>query len=223
MNGKLFVQAVGKFMAGLLLTALLLFLPAGTLRFWNGWLLVAVLFIPMFAAGIVMMCRSPELLKKRLDAKEKESEQKAVVVLSGIMFIAAFIAAGLNRRYGWITLPRWMPWAAAAVFLGAYLLYAEVLRENEYLSRTIEVQNGQKVVDTGVYGIVRHPMYLSTVLLFLSMGIILGSPVSFLILLCYLPIIAVRIRNEEKVLLQELDGYEDYMKKVRFRLIPYVW
>ena len=223
MTKELFVQAISKFVLGLILIGLLLFLPAGTLRFWNGWLLIAILFVPMFLAGIVMMLRNPELLKKRLNAKEDEAEQKTVVFLSGIMFLAAFVTAGLNDRFGWIVMPRWTAWIAAGVFLAAYLMYAEVLRENAYLSRTVAVQEHQKVIDTGLYGIVRHPMYCATVFLFLSMGFVLGSPISFAILLAYLPIIAKRIRNEEAVLAQGLEGYQAYREKVRYKVIPFIW
>lgn len=223
MTKKLFFQAISKFFFGLVLIALLLFLPAGTLRYWNAWLLIGILFVPMFFAGIVMMLRNPELLKKRLNAKENEEEQKAVIGLSGIMFLAAFVVAGLNFRFGWIVLPRWTVIAAACVFLAAYLMYAEVLRENAYLSRTVEVQEHQKVIDTGLYGVVRHPMYAATVFLFLSMGLVLGSPISFVILLCYLPIIAKRIRNEEAVLTQGLNGYQAYREKVKYKVIPFLW
>ncbi len=223
MTKQLFAQAIGKFLAGLILVALLLFVPAGTLHYWNAWLFLGILFIPMFGAGIVMMIRSPELLKRRLNAKEEEAEQKTVIALSGLMFLAAFIVAGLNCRFGWIHMPDWSVWAAAGVFLLAYLLYAEVLRENVWLSRTIEVQEEQKVVDTGLYGIVRHPMYAVTLLLFLSMPLVLGSPISFVILLCYIPIIAKRIKNEEKVLEEGLAGYAEYKKKVRYRMIPFIW
>ena len=223
MTKKLFVQGISKFVTGLVLIALLLFLPAGTICYWNGWLLIGILFIPMLAAGIVMMLRNPELLKKRLKAKESEGEQKAVIVLSGIMFFAAFVVAGLNYRFGWIVMPRWTVIAAAIVFLAAYLMYAEVLRENTYLSRTVEIQKHQKVIDTGFYGIVRHPMYSATVFLFLSMGLVLGSPISFAILICYLPIIAKRIRNEEEVLAQGLEGYAEYRDKVKYKVIPLIW
>ena len=223
MTKKLFVQAISKFVTGLVLIALLLFLPAGTICYWNGWLLIGILFIPMLAAGIVMMLRNPELLKKRLKAKESEGEQKAVIVLSGVMFFAAFVVAGLNYRFGWIVMPRWTVIAAAIVFLAAYLMYAEVLRENTYLSRTVEIQKHQKVIDTGLYGIVRHPMYSATVFLFLSMGLVLGSPISFSILICYLPIIAKRIRNEEEVLAQGLEGYAEYRDKVKYKVIPLIW
>lgn len=223
MTKKLFVQAISKFVTGLVLIALLLFLPAGTICYWNGWLLIGILFIPMLAAGIVMMLRNPELLEKRLKAKESEGEQKTVIVLSGVMFFVAFVVAGLNYRFGWIVMPRWTVIAAAIVFLAAYLMYAEVLRENTYLSRTVEIQKHQKVIDTGLYGIVRHPMYSATVFLFLSMGLVLGSPISFAILICYLPIIAKRIRNEEEVLAQGLEGYAEYRDKVKYKVIPLIW
>lgn len=223
MTKKLFFQAISKFVFGLILLALLLFLPAGTLKYWNGWLFIGILFIPMFIAGIVMMIRSPELLKKRLDSKEEEKEQKTVIALSGIMFLAAFVVAGLNFRFGWIVLPRWVVYAAAVFFLAAYLMYAEVLRENVYLSRTVEVQENQKVIDTGLYGIVRHPMYSATLVLFLSMGLVLGSPISFVILLSYIPLIAKRMKNEEEVLLQGLKGYEEYRRKVKYKIIPLIW
>ena len=223
MTGALFLQAIGKVLAGLLLVALLLFIPAGTLHYRNAWLLIALLFVPMFLAGLVMMVKSPALLKKRLNAKEAEGEQRQVIALSGLMFTAAFVLAGLNFRFGWIMMPRWIVWAAAVVFLLAYGLYAEVLRENEYLSRTIEVQEHQTVVDTGLYGIVRHPMYAATLLLFPSMGLILGSPLSFCILLLYLPLIVKRIRNEEDVLERGLEGYTEYKTRVKYRLFPGIW
>ena len=223
MTKQLFAQAIIKFFAGLIIVALLLFVPAGTLCYWQAWLFLGILFIPMFCAGIVMMFRDPELLKKRLNAKEEETEQKTVIALSGLMFLAAFIAAGLNFRFGWIVMPAWLVWAAAVIFLLAYALYAEVLRENAYLSRTIEVQEGQKVVDTGLYGIVRHPMYAVTLVLFLAMPLVLGSLPSFVILLCYIPIIVKRIKNEEKVLEEGLPGYTEYKKKVKYRLIPFIW
>ena len=223
MNGKLFSQAIVKFLSGLLIVGLLLFLPAGTFSYWQAWLLMGILFIPMFVAGLVMMKKSPELLRRRLNAREEQSEQKTVIALSGLMFLAAFVVAGLNVRFGWIVLPAWTSWAAAVVFLLAYALYAEVLRENVWLSRTIEVQENQKVVDTGLYGLVRHPMYMSTLLLFLSMPLVLGSVISFVIMLAYIPIIAKRIRNEEKVLVDGLTGYAEYQKRVRFKVIPFVW
>ncbi len=222
-KGQLFIQACGKFFAGLLLVGLLLFLPAGTIKYWNAWLLIGILFVPMFIAGIVMLFRSPDLLRKRLSARENEQEQKQVIAWSGLMFLAAFILAGLNFRFKWIILPNWIVWTAAGIFLFSYLLYAEVLRENVWLSRTVEVQENQKVVDTGLYGIVRHPMYAVTLLLFLSIPLVLGSPLSFVIMLAYIPLIVRRIINEEKVLAEGLQGYEDYRKKVKYRLIPFIW
>lgn len=223
MDKKLFLQAIAKFFCGLILVALLLFLPAWTLHYWQGWLFIGILFVPMFAAGLFMMARAPELLRKRLNAKEEESDQKLVLVLSAVMFLAAFLIAGFNARFHWLTVPDWVVWAAAAVFLCGYLMYAEVMRENAYLSRTVEIQENQKVIDTGLYGVVRHPMYSATLLLFLSMGLVLGSPISFFILLCYVPIIVLRIRNEEQVLEQGLEGYRDYQKKVKYRLVPFIW
>ena len=223
MTAKLFFQAIVKFISGVILIGLLLFLPAGTFAFFNGWLFIAILFIPMFIAGIIMMFKNPELLRKRLNAKEEENEQKAVLVLSGIMFFAAFVAAGLNFRFKWLILPKWAVIAASVVFILAYVMYAEVLRENAYLSRTVEVQENQKVIDTGLYGIVRHPMYSATLFLFLSMGIVLGSVFSFAILLCYIPIIALRMKNEEKVLSEGLDGYPEYKKRVKYKVIPFIW
>ena len=223
MNAKLFFQALIKFFSGLVIISALLFIPAWTLLYWQAWLLIAILFIPMFAAGIVMMIKNPSLLKKRLNAKEEQSEQKTVVALSGIMFLAAFVSAGLNFRFGWIVLPDNVTYISAVIFLIAYVLYAEVMRENEYLSRTIEVQENQKVIDTGMYGIVRHPMYFTTVLLFLSMPLVLGSVISFAVMLFYFPIIIKRILNEEEVLEKGLSGYGEYKKKVKYRLIPFIW
>jgi protein-S-isoprenylcysteine O-methyltransferase Ste14 len=205
------------------LTALLIFLPAGTLRFWNGWLLMAVLFLPMLLAGCVMFVKAPELLRRRLNAKERETEQKGVIIRSGLLFVAAFVIAGLGYRFGWPMLPRWACLVFAGVFLLGYALFAEVLRENAYLSRTVEVQAGQRVVDTGLYGVVRHPMYLATLLLFLSMPLILGSVYAFAVMLGYLPVIAARIRGEEALLERELAGYREYKQKVRYRLIPGIW
>ena len=221
MDTKLFVSAIKKFLAGLLLIGILLFLPAGTFAWPQAWLLIGILFVPMFIAGLIMMKKSPALLRKRLNVKEEQSEQKEVVLLSGIMFLGAFIVAGLNFRFKWIVLPDWVSYAAAVVFLLAYALYAEVLRENAYLSRTIEVQEDQKVIDTGLYGVVRHPMYMST--LFLAMPLVLSSILSFVITLLYLPIIAKRMRNEEQVLEEGLEGYADYKKRVRYKVIPFVW
>ena len=223
MEKGLFIQAITKFSGGLVIVGLLLFLPAGSLHFWQAWLLMGILFVPMLIAGLVMLGRNPALLRKRLDAKEKESEQKTVVALSGLLFIASFAVAGLNWRFQWWVLPSWAVWVAAGLFLLSYLLYAEVLRENTYLSRTIEVQENQKVIDTGLYGIVRHPMYMATTILFLTMPLVLASPISFFIMLCYLPVIAKRIRNEEKVLEEGLDGYSEYKKKVKYRILPLIW
>ena len=223
MDKGLLYQSLTKFSLGVILLGILLFLPAGSLRFWQGWLLMGILFVPMFIAGIILLKRNPDLLRKRLNAKEQESEQKTVVALSGLLFIAAFVVAGLNWRFGWWLLPDWAVWAAAVLFLASYLLYAEVLRENTYLSRTIEVQENQKVIDTGLYGIVRHPMYMATTVLFLSMPLVLGSPFSFLIMLGYIPVIAKRIRNEESVLEDGLEGYAEYKKHVKYRIIPYIW
>ena len=223
MTMKLFVQAIIKFLLGVVLIGLLIFLPAGTLSFFNGWLFMGLLFVPMFIAGIVMILKNPELLKSRLDAKEKQKEQDLVVKLSGLMFLAGFIVAGLGFRFGWYTLPKGVVIGASVVFILAYILYAEVLRENTYLSRTIQVQENQKVVDTGLYGIVRHPMYAATLLLFLSMPLVLGSVYSFLIFLVYPFIIAKRIRHEEEFLEKELNGYAEYKAKVKYRMIPFIW
>ena len=223
MDKRLFIQAMTKFLGGVVLVGLLLFLSAGSLRYWQAWLLIGILFVPMLMAGLVMMGRNPDLLRKRLDAREKESEQKTVVALSGLLFIASFAVAGLNWRFQWWVLPNWTVWVAAGLFLLSYLLYAEVLRENTYLSRTIKVQEDQKVIDTGLYGIVRHPMYMATTVLFLTMPLVLASPISFFIMLGYLPVIAKRIRNEEKVLEEGLEGYSEYKKKVKYRIIPLIW
>lgn len=223
MNFKLFIQAILKFALGVILIGVLIFLPAGTIEFFNGWLFMGVLFVPMFLAGIVMMIKSPDLLKKRLNAKEKENEQKQVVALSGLMFIVGFIVAGFNYKYGWIIMPKTVVIISTIIFLVGYALYAEVLRENQYLSRTIEVQENQKVIDTGLYGIVRHPMYFATMFLFLSMPLILGSVISFVIFLVYPFIIAKRITNEEEVLENELEGYSEYKNKVKYRIIPFIW
>jgi protein-S-isoprenylcysteine O-methyltransferase Ste14 len=223
MDSKLFVQAITKFLTGLLIVGVLIFLPAGTFAYWQGWLLICILFIPMFIAGLVMMKKSPELLRKRLNVKEEQDEQRTVILLSGLMFLAAFILAGLNFRFSWIVLPAWVSYAAAAVFLAAYTLYAEVLRENVYLSRTVEVQEGQKVIDTGLYGIVRHPMYTATILMFVMIPLILGSLVALPVFLLYPVLIILRIGNEEKVLEQGLQGYAEYRKKVKYRLFPLIW
>ena len=223
MTRTLLTQALIKFLAGILLLGLLIFLPAGSYAYWQGWLLMVILFVPMFIAGIVMLVKSPDLLSKRLNVKEKENDQKTVVALSGLLFMISFVTAGLNWRLNWWMLPDWTVWTAAALFIISYLLYAEVLRENEYLSRTIEVQEGQKVIDTGLYGIVRHPMYMATVIMFLSMPLVLGSPISFIIMLGYIPVIAKRIRNEEMVLSEGLDGYKEYKTRVKYKVIPFIW
>lgn len=223
MTRGLLCQAILKFVLGVVIIGILIFLPAGTFDYWNAWLFMGILFIPMFFAGIVMMIKNPELLKKRLNAKEEQAEQSLVIKLSGLMFLLGFVIAGLNLRFKWIMLSDWVSWVGAAIFLFSYLLYAEVLRENTYLSRTIEVQNGQKVIDTGLYGIVRHPMYTVTIILFLSMPLVLGSIISFAIFLTYPIIIAKRIRNEEAVLEKDLDGYIEYKKKVKYKIIPFLW
>ena len=223
MNKDLIRQGLAKFLIGVIVVMLIVFLPAGTFAYANGWLFMALLFIPMLIMGTVMLRKEPELLKKRLDSKEKESEQKEVVALSGIMFLAGFITAGLNFRFGWLMLPKWAVIIGAVLFLLSYAMYAEVMRENAYLSRTIEVQENQEVVSTGLYGIVRHPMYTSTILLFLAMPLVLGSWFSFAIMLLYPVIIVFRIRNEEKVLEAGLEGYTEYKQRVRYRLIPHIW
>lgn len=223
MTKKLFIEAMTKFLLGVILVGVLIFLPAGTVAFINGWLLMGVLFVPMFIAGIVMMLKSPELLRKRLNAKEKENEQSVVIKLSGLMFVSGFVVAGLNYRFGWYMLPISVSLAGTLVFVLAYALYADVLRENVYLSRTIEVQENQKVIDTGLYAIVRHPMYSTTLLLFFMIPVILGSAFAVIIFLAYPFIIARRIKNEEYVLERDLKGYKEYKNKVRYRLIPFVW
>ena len=219
----LFFQAVSKLLLGLSSVGILLFLPAGTCAYWQAWLLMGILFIPMFFAGMLLMWKNPELLRKRLNMKERQAEQRLVVKLSGLMFLLGFTTAGFSFRFGWLLLPDWVSWMGAAIFLAAYLLYGEVLRENAYLSRTVEVQKGQKVVDTGLYGIVRHPMYSATLILFLCMPLVLGSALALVIFLSYPFIIAKRIRNEEAVLEKDLAGYSAYKKKVAYRLIPFIW
>ena len=223
MEKKLFFQAISKFLIGFIIICALLFIPAGTLDYPNGWLFIVLLFIPMFFAGIVMLFKSPDLLRRRLNAKEEEKEQKTVILLSGIIFLVAFILAGLNFRYGWFKLPTVLIIISSVIFLIAYIMYAEVLRENEYLSRTVEVSENQKVVDSDLYGIVRHPMYTSTIFLFLSMPLVLDSIFSFIVMLIYPIIIIFRIRNEEKVLENELIGYKEYKEKVKYKLIPFLW
>ena len=223
MNIKLFFEAIIKFLLGVLIVGLLLFIPANTINYWNGWLLMGLLFIPMFIAGIVMMIKEPTLLKSRLNAKEKESEQKEVVALSGLMFLVGFILAGLNYRFNWIELPNIVVIISSIIFILSYIIYAEVLRENSFLSRTIEVKENQKLITTGLYGVVRHPMYTSTIFLFLSMPLVLGSVISFIIFLIYPFIIAKRIKNEEEVMERDLKGYSEYKKKVKYRMIPFIW
>lgn len=223
MTTKLFIQALTKFLAGLILVGLLLFLPAGTFAYWQAWLFIGILFVPMFIAGIWLMFSSPELLRKRLSAKEEKGEQKRVVALSGLLFIAMFVVAGLNFRFGWLYLPDWTTYVAAGIFMLGYVLYAEVMRENVWLLRTVEVQENQQVIDTGLYGVVRHPMYSATLLLFLSMPLVLNSVWSFALMLLYIPIITTRIRNEEEVLEQDLKGYKEYKSRVRYKLIPFIW
>ena len=220
---KLLMEALLKFACGLLLVGLLTFLPAGSLQYTYGWLLIGLLFAPMLLAGFVMLFKSPDFLKKRLDAKEKQAAQKGVVAFSGLMFIAGFVVAGLDFRFGWSVVPHWVVITASVLFLAAYALYAEVMRENAYLSRTIKVEQGQKVVDTGLYGIVRHPMYAVTVLLFLMIPVVLGSWYALIVFVFYPAIIVVRLKDEERLLTEELPGYERYKQKVKYRIIPFIW
>lgn len=220
---KLFLEAIVKFTCGLLLVLALIFLPAGTVNYPYGWLLVGLLFVPMLIAGFVMLAKSPEFLKKRLDVKEKQATQKGVVVYAGLMFIAGFVVAGLDYRFGWSNMPQWVTIIASVLFLFSYVLYAEVMRENAYLSRTIRVEEGQKVVDTGLYGIVRHPMYAVTILLFLMMPLVLGSWYALIAFAFYPVIIIVRLKDEEDLLTRELPGYEAYKQKVKYRIIPFIW
>jgi len=223
MTKKMFIEAITKFLLGVFIVAMLIFIPAGTFNYWQGQLFMAVLFVPMFLAGIVMMLKNPALLKSRLNAKEKQSEQSLVIKLSGLMFISGFVIAGLNFRLGWYILPKYVSLAATLLFLFAYLIFAEVLRENTFLSRTIEVRENQTVVDTGLYGIVRHPMYSASILLFISMPLILGSLFSLIIFLVYPFIIAVRIKGEEAFLEKELNGYSEYKQRVKYRILPFIW
>ena len=223
MTKRLFINAITKYLLGIILVGLLIFLPAGTIHYPNGWLLMGILFIPMFFAGIIMLLKNPDLLKKRLNAKEKQQAQNMVVKLSGLMFLVGFIVACLNFRFDWYTLPKTIVIIAAILFIFAYILYGVVLRQNTYLSRTIEIQANQKVIDTGLYGIVRHPMYSATLILFLSIPLVLGSLYSFLVFLAYPFIIVKRIKNEEEFLEKELNGYREYKQKVKYRLIPFIW
>lgn len=223
MKRELLLKGVVRIIAGLVLVMALLFIPAGTLRWKEGWFFILLLFLPMFIAGLVMYFKAPELLESRLNVNEERNEQKLVIILSGLIFVLMFVLSGLNYRFEWITLPKIVSVIASLIFLLSYLMFAEVLRENAYLSRTIEVTDNQKVVDTGPYGIVRHPMYFATVFLFLSMPLILGSPLSFAVMLLYIPVIVKRILDEEKLLEEELEGYREYEKKVRYRLVPFIW
>lgn len=223
MKTKLMMQAISKFMMGLVMVGLLLFLPAGTFQYWNAWLFMGLLFIPMLFLGVVLLVKSPELLSKRLQSKEKEDAQKSVIALSLLVFVGGFVVAALDFRFGWTKLPVWLVIAASVILLVSYGLYAEVMRENAYLSRTVEVQENQKVIDTGLYGIVRHPMYFATTLLFLSFPLVLGSGIGFVIFLFYPFLLVKRIKNEEEVLEKGLDGYAEYKKKVKWRMIPFVW
>ena len=220
---NLLLNALVKFLSGVVLIGLILFLPAGTIYYPNAWLFMALLFIPMLIMGVVLFVKAPELLAKRLNTKEKETTQVGVILFSLLMFVGSFVLAGLDFRYGWSNIPGWLVTVAAVILLAAYGLYAEVMRENAYLSRTVEVQENQKVVDTGLYGIVRHPMYSATILLYLAMPIVLGSWFSLLVMLAYPIIIVFRIRNEEKVLEQGLEGYREYKKRVKYRLMPFIW
>ena len=223
MTKQLLIQAFFKTGSGAILMGLLLFLPAGTVHYWNAWLQLAILFLPMLVEGIVLMRKAPDLLRKRLNTKETESDQITVIIGSSAMFVSGFILAGLDFRFGWLPLPRWVSIAAAVVFLIAYALYVEVLRENAYLSRTVEIQENQKVIDTGLYGIVRHPLYSVTLLLFLSIPLVLGSLISLVVFLFYPFLIAKRIRNEEQVLEAGLEGYTEYKTRVKYRIIPFIW
>lgn len=223
MRKNLAARAVSKYLAGLVMVALLLFVPAGSLAYTNGWLFISLLFIPMLVLGFVLLFKAPELLEKRLNAKEEQGEQQKVVGLSALLFLAGFVIAALDFRFGWSQLPGWLVLAASAVLLLSYGMYAEVMRENAYLSRTVEIQENQKVIDTGLYGIIRHPMYTSTILLFLSIPLVLGSGIAFLLFLAYPVLIAKRIRNEEQVLEEGLAGYREYKQKVKYRLIPFIW
>ena len=222
-RGQLAAKGLVKYLFGAVIVGLLVFLPAGTLHYFCGWLFMGVLFIPMLVMGVFLLIKDPALLEKRLNAKEKQSEQQLVVKLSALMFLAGFILCGLDFRFQWLTLPRWMPLAAAAAFLFGYGMYAEVLRENTYLSRTIEVQKEQKVIDTGLYGLIRHPMYTATILMFVTLPLVLGSAAALPVFLLYPAIIVKRIGNEEKVLTAELKGYAEYREKVKYRLFPYLW
>ena len=223
MNYNLFSQALKKFIVGLIVVGALIFVPAGTFNYPNGLLFISLLFIPMFIVGIVLMIKNPDLLKRRLNAKENETEQKFVLLVSGLMFVSSFIIAGLNFRFKWSELPNEVVILASILFLLAYIMYGEVLRENTYLARTVEVEKNQKVIDTGLYGIVRHPMYTSTIFLFLTIPLILGSIYSFIICLIYPLILSIRIKNEEEILEKELNGYVNYKQKIKYKILPFIW
>ena len=223
MSKKLFIEAILKYVLGVILVALLIFLPAGTINYLKGWIFMGILFVPMFIAGVVMMIKNPKLLRSRLDAKEEQGEQKLVIKLSGLMFIIGFILAGLDFRFNWLVIPSWISYASSVIFLVFYVMYGEVLRENATLLRTIKVEENQKVVDTGLYGIIRHPQYSASIVMFLTMPLILGSLISLAVFMVYPILIVLRIRNEEKVLTNELNGYKEYKEKVKYRLIPFIW
>lgn len=216
-------SAVSKFIIGLLLVGCLIFIPAGTLHYTDGWIFLGLLFIPIFIMGVVLLIKAPDLLKSRLDSKETEKTQKGVVAFSGLIFLSGFITAGLDFRFDWSNIPNFIKFIASIIFLLSYGIYAEVMRENAYLSRTIKVQENQKVIDTGLYGIIRHPMYTATIFMFIMIPLILGSLISFIIFLAYPIIIAIRIKNEEQVLEKELNGYIEYKKKVKYKILPFIW
>ena len=222
-RGAIALNGLVKYIVGLGIMALLLFLPAGTINYCGGWRLLVLLFVPMFIFGIMLVIASPDLLARRLKSKEKRSVQSGIIRFSGLMFVVGFVVAGLDFRFGWSSVPQMVIYVAEALFLISYILYAEVMRENEWLSRTIEVSAGQKVVSTGLYGIVRHPMYTATLLLFLTMPLILGSWWALAIFVLYVPMIVVRIIDEERLLHQELDGYINYCRRIRWRLLPFIW
>lgn len=223
MKGSLILEAIIKYLMGVVLCGVMIFLPAGTWLYMEGWLFMALLFVPMLAVGVVLAIKCPDLLRSRLEAKESKRSQDIVVKLSSLIFIASFVVAGLNHRYSWVTQPSWCTWVSGAIFLCSYILYAEVLRENRYLSRTIKVVEGQKLIDTGLYAIVRHPMYMASTLLFLAMPMVLASPISLAIMGLYLPLIAQRIKTEESLLEEQLPGYVEYKKRVRYRMIPFIY
>ena len=223
MSGKLFFEALFKYLVGIIVVGLLIFLPAGTIKYLNGWILMIILFVPIFIVGVVLMIKNPKLLRERLDSKEKEGEQRLIIKLSGLMFLVGFILAGLDFKFGWLTIPKWVSYVSAFIFLLSYIMYAEVLRENATLLRTIKVEENQKVVDKGLYRIIRHPQYSASVIMFLVMPLVLGSLISLFVFMWYPFLIVLRIKNEEKVLTKELVGYKEYKSKVKYRLIPFIW